>query len=56
MLMAASVTLRRLVNGGVDNTWPGFVARSILDSDASDVNQNDIRMGPFMAYLENETL
>lgn len=52
----SSVTLRRLVNGVVDNTWPGFAARTVLDFDASGVNQNDTWMGPFMACPENETI
>lgn len=52
----SSVTIRRLINGVVDNTWPGFVARTVLDFDASGVNQNDTWMGPFMACPENETI
>lgn len=51
-----SVTLRRLIDGVIDNTWPGFVARTVLDFDASGVNQNDSWMGPFMACPENETV
>lgn len=52
----SSVTLQRLINGVVDNTWPGFAARTVLDFDASGVNQNDTWMGPFMACPENETI
>ncbi|HBN7049626.1 TPA: kinase [Escherichia coli] len=51
-----SVTLQRLIDGVVDNTWPGFVARTVLDFDASGINQNDSWMGPFMACPENETI
>ena len=52
----SSVALQRLINGVVDNTWPGFAARTVLDFDASGVNQNDTWMGPFMACPENETI
>ena len=51
-----SVTLQRLIDGVTDNTWPGFVTRTVLDFDASGINQNDSWMGPFMACPENETI
>ena len=51
-----SVTLLRLIDGVVDNTWPGFITRTVLDFDASGINQNDSWMGPFMACPENETI
>lgn len=51
-----SVTLQRLINGVIDNSWPGLVARTVLDFDASGINQNDSWMGPFMACPENETI
>lgn len=51
-----SVTLQRLIDGVVDNTWPGFVARTVLDFEASGVNQNDSWMGPFLACPDNETI
>ncbi len=50
-----SVTLQRLVGGVVDNAWPGFTARTVLDFDASGLNENDNWMGPFLACPENET-
>lgn len=51
----ASLTIERLVSGVIDHTWPGFVARTVLDFDASGINQNDSWMGPFLACPENET-
>lgn len=52
----SSLTLQRLVDGVVDNTWPGFSARTVLDFDASGLNKNDNWMGPFLSCPENETV
>ncbi|EPO4915546.1 host specificity factor TipJ family phage tail protein [Citrobacter koseri] len=52
----SSVTLQRLVDGVIDPTWPGFSSRTVLDFDASGINENDSWMGPFLACPENETI
>lgn len=52
----SSVTLQRLVDGVTDPTWPGFSSRTVLDFDASGINENDSWMGPFLACPENETI
>jgi hypothetical protein len=51
-----TVTVRRLVAGVVDTTWPGFSARTVLDFQTSGINENDSWMGPFLACPENETV
>lgn len=50
----ATATVSRLINGTVDPAWPGFTARTMVDYDASGVNDNDRWMGPFLACPENE--
>lgn len=52
----STITLQRLKNGVVDTTWPGFVARTVLDFQASSLNDNDTWMGPFLACPENESV
>ncbi|HIF4664648.1 TPA: host specificity factor TipJ family phage tail protein [Citrobacter koseri] len=52
----SSVTLQRLVDGVIDPTWPGFSSRTVLDFDASGINENESWMGPFLACPENETI
>jgi hypothetical protein len=51
-----TVTVSRLVNGAIDETWPGFSSRTALDFSASGINGNDAWLGPFLACPENETV
>ncbi|TCL06918.1 host specificity factor TipJ family phage tail protein [Sodalis ligni] len=51
-----TVTVSRLVNGAVDETWPGFASRTALDFSATGINGNDAWLGPFLACPENETV
>lgn len=51
-----TATVARLVNGVVDDTWPGFTARTMIDYEATGLNDNDSWMGPFLACPENETV
>ena len=51
-----TVTVSRLVNGAVDETWPGFYTRTALDFSATGINGNDAWLGPFLACPENETV
>lgn len=51
---AATVVVQRVINGVVDPAWSGFVARTVLDFEASSLNTNDRWMGPFLACPENE--
>jgi hypothetical protein len=51
----STTTLQRLISGVVDNTWPGFSSRTVLDFTASGLNENDNWMGPFLTCPENET-
>lgn len=51
----ATATVQRLIDGVVDETWPGFSARTMIDYEASGINDNNTWMGPFIACPENET-
>ncbi|MEC5361105.1 phage tail protein, partial [Klebsiella oxytoca] len=37
----ASATVQRVVNGAVDNTWSGFLTRTVVDFAASGINDNE---------------
>lgn len=50
-----TITVQRLINGIVDNTWPGFVNRTVLDFEANGINDNKSWLGPFLACPSNET-
>lgn len=51
-----TATVARLVDGAVDETWPGFSARTMIDYEATGLNDSDTWMGPFLACPENETV
>ncbi|MGP7692429.1 host specificity factor TipJ family phage tail protein [Klebsiella pneumoniae] len=46
----------RLVNGSVDESWPGFTARTMIDYEATGLNDTLSWLGPFLACPENETV
>lgn len=52
----STATVSRLVDGTVDNSWPGFSTRSMIDYEASGITDSDKWMGPFLACPENETI
>ncbi|HHS9711120.1 TPA: TipJ family phage tail tip protein, partial [Raoultella planticola] len=51
-----TATVSRLVSGVVDDTWPGFSPRTMIDYEATGLNDSDTWMGPFLACPENETV
>lgn len=51
-----TATVARLVNGAVDASWPGFSARTMIDYEATGLNDSDTWMGPFLASPDNETV
>ncbi len=48
-----TATVARLVNGSVDETWPGFTARTMIDYEATGLNDTLEWMGPFLVCPEN---
>ncbi|HDX8901845.1 TPA: kinase [Klebsiella michiganensis] len=52
----ASATVQRVVNGAVDNTWSGFLNRTVVDFAASGINDNETWLGPFLASPQNEVV
>lgn len=51
-----TATVARLVDGAVDTSWPGFSARTMIDYEATGLNDSDTWMGPFLASPDNETV
>lgn len=51
-----TATVARLVNGAVDDSWPGFSARTMIDYEATGLNDTLNWMGPFLACPENEVV
>lgn len=51
-----TATVARLVNGAVDASWLGFSARTMIDYEATGLNDSDTWMGPFLASPDNETV
>ncbi|MBA7935633.1 kinase [Klebsiella sp. RHBSTW-00215] len=49
-----TATVSRLVDGAIDATWPGFSARTMIDYEATGLNDSDTWMGPFLASPDNE--
>lgn len=49
-----TATIKRLVGGAADETWHGFTSRTMVDYQATGVNDSDRWMGPFLACPENE--
>ncbi|HGV3499692.1 TPA: host specificity factor TipJ family phage tail protein [Klebsiella michiganensis] len=52
----SSATVQRVVNGAVDNTWSGFLTRTVVDFAASGINDNETWLGPFLASPQNEVV
>lgn len=52
----STATVARLINGAVDDTWPGFSARTMIDYSATGINDSDRWMGPFLACPSNEKI
>lgn len=51
---ALTLTVARMRDGVVDNTWPGFSARTVLDFSATGINDAEEWLGPFLASPDNE--
>ncbi|WP_427167097.1 host specificity factor TipJ family phage tail protein [Klebsiella pneumoniae] len=51
-----TATVARLVNGAVDESWPGFTARTMIDYEASGLNDTLSWLGPFLVCPENEVV
>ena len=51
-----TATVSRLVSGAVDDTWPGFSPRTMIDYEATGLNDSESWMGPFLACPENEVI
>jgi hypothetical protein len=51
-----TASVQRVVNGAVDNTWPGFATRTVVDFAASGINDNNTWLGPFLACPQNEVV
>ncbi|GKL02119.1 kinase [Klebsiella variicola] len=51
-----TATVARLVSGAVDESWPGFIARTMIDYEATGLNDTLSWLGPFLVCPENETV
>lgn len=51
-----TATVARLVNGSVDESWPGFTARTMIDYEATGLNDTLSWLGPFLVCPEHETV
>lgn len=51
-----TATVARLVDGVIDSSWPGFSTRTMIDYEATGINESDSWMGPFLACPSNETI
>ena len=51
-----TATVARLVSGAVDESWPGFSARTMIDYEATGLNDTLSWLGPFLVCPENETV
>ncbi|HDX9113825.1 TPA: kinase [Klebsiella michiganensis] len=51
-----TATVQRMINGGVDPSWPGFSPRTMIDYRATGINDNNSWMGPFLACPDNEVV
>ena len=51
-----TATVARLVSGAVDESWPGFTARTMIDYEATGLNDTLSWLGPFLVCPENEVV
>lgn len=51
-----TATVARLISGVVDESWPGFSARTMIDYEATGLNDTLSWLGPFLVCPENETV
>ncbi|WP_195723717.1 host specificity factor TipJ family phage tail protein [Raoultella sp. RIT712] len=51
-----TAAVQRLIDGVIDPTWLGFAPRTMIDYQATGINDNDTWMGPFLACPENEVV
>lgn len=51
-----TATVARTVSGAVDESWPGFTAGTMIDYEASGLNDTLGWLGPFLVCPENEVV
>ncbi|MDT7451254.1 host specificity factor TipJ family phage tail protein [Citrobacter koseri] len=51
-----TATVVRLIDGVEDDTWSGFTARTMIDYEATGLNDSDSWMGPFLTCPDNEVV
>lgn len=51
-----TATVARLVDGAIDASWPGFSGRTMIDYEATGLNDTLSWLGPFLACPENEVV
>lgn len=51
-----TATVARLVSDAVDESWPGFSARTMIDYEATGLNDTLSWLGPFLVCSENEVV
>lgn len=51
-----TATVARLVDGVIDASWPGFSGRTMIDYEATGLNDTLSWLGPFLACPENEVV
>ncbi|MEJ0233196.1 host specificity factor TipJ family phage tail protein [Klebsiella michiganensis] len=51
-----TATVQRVVEGVVDPSWLGFAPRTMIDYQATGINDNNTWMGPFLVCPENEVV
>ncbi|MBA7848848.1 kinase [Klebsiella sp. RHBSTW-00465] len=51
-----TATVQRIVEGVVDPSWLGFAPRTMIDYQATGINDNNTWMGPFLVCPENEVV
>ncbi|HBV2442638.1 TPA: kinase [Klebsiella pneumoniae] len=51
-----SATIQRVIDGVIDPAWSGFSVRTMIDYQATGINDNDTWMGPFLVCPENEVI
>ena len=52
----STATVGRLINGAIDASWPGFLPRTMIDYEATGINDSESWMGPFLCCPENEVV
>lgn len=51
-----TATVQRVIEGVIDPSWLGFSPRTMIDYQATGINDNNTWMGPFLVCPENEVV